>query len=272
MNQGKIWIVGAGPGAADLLTIRALKTLEKADVILYDALVTPEVKDLFPKKSILINVGKRAGDGKNPVERQENIHNQMLLYYHLGYQVVRIKSGDPMVYGRGAEEIRFLLEAELEFELVPGISAAMAASNEYWIPLTERGKSSSIHFHSAVKVGGEKSELDEIIREIENDDTVVIYMGLDRLKELSVELNRKLSKETNINVVSRVSYNNSSNLSGNTRFFSSIDKSKLPDSPAVIILGNHTQVISQNKRKEDNRNSIKYRLKNLITQPLLNMF
>ena len=154
MKQGKIWIVGAGPGAADLLTIKALRSIENADVILSDALITDEVRSLFPKKAIILDVGKRSGDGINPVTRQELIHDQMLMYYLLGYQVVRLKSGDPMVYGRGVEEIRFLMESDIDFELVPGISAGMAAANEYWIPLTERGKSSGIHFHSAVKVGG----------------------------------------------------------------------------------------------------------------------
>ncbi|MPQ46090.1 uroporphyrinogen-III C-methyltransferase [Marinifilum sp. N1E240] len=270
MKQGKIWIVGAGPGAADLLTIKALRSIENADVILSDALITDEVRSLFPKKAIVLDAGKRSGDGKNPVTRQEQIHDQMLMYYLLGYQVVRLKSGDPMVYGRGVEEIRFLMESEIDFELIPGISAGMAAANEYWIPLTERGKSSGIHFHSAVKVGGKKSGLNQIIKEIENNDTVVIYMGLERLNEMASELNQKLSKETHINVVSKVSYQDSAVLSGNTSFFSRIEKSELPASPAVIILGNHTQI--PGKITDRNTNSISQRFKSLIKQPFLNLF
>ena len=272
MKKGKIWIVGAGPGAADLLTIKALRSIQNADVILYDALITDEVREMFPEKAILINVGKRSGDGKNPVSRQEYIHDQLLMYYLLGSQVVRLKSGDPMVYGRGVEEIRYLLETGLDFELIPGISAAMAASNEFWIPLTERGKSSGIHFHSAVKVGGEKSTLNGIIKEIENNDTVVIYMGLEQLNAMAQELNQKLSKETNINVVSKVSYQASDVLSGNTRFFSKIKKEDLPESPAVIILGNHTQIPGTQNVLAKEKYPISRKVKNFIKQPFLNLF
>ena len=272
MKNGKIWIVGAGPGAADLLTIKALQSIQNADVILYDALITNEVQALFPDKAILIDVGKRSGDGKNPVSRQEYIHNQMLMYSSLGSQVVRLKSGDPMVYGRGVEEVRFLLKTGLEFELIPGISAAMAASNEFLIPLTERAKSSGIHFHSAVKVGGKKSALNEIIREIENDDTVVIYMGLEHLKGMADELHKKLSKETNINVISKVSYKDSVAISGNTKFFSKIKTNELPPSPAVIVLGNHTQIPGTTKQSEKEKSSLSTRIKNFIKQPFLNLF
>ncbi|BAX79184.1 uroporphyrinogen-III C-methyltransferase [Labilibaculum antarcticum] len=272
MKNGKIWIVGAGPGAADLLTIKALRSIQNADVILYDALITDEVRALFPNKAILIDVGKRSGDGKNPVTRQEYIHDQMLMYYLLGSEVVRLKSGDPMVYGRGVEEIRFLLETGLEFELIPGISAAMAASNEFWIPLTERGKSSGIHFHSAVKVGGKKSALNEIIREIENDDTVVIYMGLEHLKGMADELHRRLSKETNINVISKVSYKDSDVISGNTKFFSKIKNHELPASPAVIVLGNHTQIPRKSESSEKGKVAISTRIKSFARQAFLNLF
>jgi len=272
MKNGKIWIVGAGPGDVDLLTVKALRSIQNAEVILYDALITKEVQALFPDNAILIDVGKRSGDGKNPVSRQEHIHNQMLMYYLLGSQVVRLKSGDPMVYGRGVEEIRFLLETGLDFELIPGISAAMAAANEFWIPLTERGKSSGIHFHSAVKVGGKKSALNEIIREIENDDTVVIYMGLEHLKDMADELHQKLSKETNINVISKVSYKDSDVISGNTKFFSKIKNSELPASPAVIVLGNHTQIPEKAEQRENGKIAISTRIKSFIKQPFLNLF
>ncbi|RUT73454.1 uroporphyrinogen-III C-methyltransferase [Ancylomarina longa] len=270
MQKGKIWIVGAGPGGADLLTIKALKTIQQADVILSDALITDEIRSLFPENSIVIDVGKRAGDGKNPMRRQEYINDQMLMYYLLGSQVVRLKSGDPMIYGRGVEEIRFLLASGLNFELIPDISAGIAAANEFWIPLTERGKASGIHFHSAIKMGGSKNNLHEIIREIEKGDTVVIYMGLEKLKEVSSELKQRLSKETNINVVSKVSYKKSKVLSGNTKFFSRIETVDLPDSPAVIIIGNHTK-IPENKMLENKiAATFSHRLKSLVRQPFLN--
>lgn len=272
MKKGKIWIVGAGPGSVDLLTVKAHRTIQNADVILYDALITDEVRALFPEKAVLINVGKRSGDGTDPVSRQEYIHGQMLMYYLLGSQIVRLKSGDPMVYGRGVEEIRYLLEIGLDFELIPGISAAMAASNEFWIPLTERAKSSGIHFHSAVKVGGKKSGLATIIKEIENDDTVVIYMGLEQLGDMATELNKKLSKETNINVVSKVSYKDSNVISGNTRFFSKINKDELPASPAVIILGNHTQIPGKQTLSSERKYPISKKIKSFIRQPFLNLF
>lgn len=272
MKNGKIWIVGAGPGAADLLTIKALRCIQNADVILSDALISDEIRTLFPKRALVIDVGKRSGDGKNPVARQQFIHNQMLFYSLLGNHVVRLKSGDPMVYGRGVEEIRFLLETGLEFELIPGISAGMAAASEFSIPLTERGKARGIHFHSAVKLGGAKSELDEIIREVESDDTVVIYMGLEHLPEMATELNAKLSRDTNINVVSRVSYKNSEVLSGNTKFFSDLNVNNLPPAPAVIILGNHTQIPQPKQNESVQRKPIAQNIRKLIKQPFLNLF
>jgi uroporphyrin-III C-methyltransferase len=148
----------------------------------------------------------------------------------------------------------------------------MAASSEFWIPLTERGKSSGIHFHSAVKVGGEKSALNEIIREIENDDTVVIYMGLEHLKDMADELHRRLSKETNINVISKVSYKDSDVISGNTKVFSKIKNHELPASPAVIVLGNHTQIPGRPEQGEKGKVTISTRIKNFTRQTFLNLF
>jgi len=272
MKKGKIWIVGAGPGSSDLLTIKALNRIQNADVLLTDALVSEEVRSLFPQEAIVVEVGKRSGDGRNPVLRQDYIHDQMLMYYLLGYQVVRLKSGDPMVYGRGVEEIRYLLESGLDFELIPGISAGMAAANEFWIPLTERGKASGIHFHSAVKVGGKKSELDQIIKEIENNDSVVIYMGLEHLRDMALELNKRLSTDTNINVISKVSYKESKVLSGNTKFFAKISEDDLPESPAVIILGNHTKIPRAENAHVQEKTPISRKIKNLLKQPFLNLF
>lgn len=272
MKKGKIWIVGAGPGAADLLTIKALRSIQNADVILYDALLSDEVRELFPKKTIAIDVGKRSGDGKNPIARQDNIHEQLLAYSLLGYQVVRLKCGDPMVYGRGAEEVSYLLQSGLDFEMIPGISAGIAAASEFLIPLTERGKSSAIHFHSAIKLGGKKSGLNNIIREIENDDTVVIYMGLEQLKPIAKELNSKLSKETNINVLSKISYPNAKQLSGNTQFFSKIKDDELPESPALIVLGNHSTSLNQQVTFNKKKKPVSQKIKQLFQKSYLNIW
>ncbi len=130
-------LVGAGPGAPDLLTLRALRALERADVILYDALLEPTFQSRFPADAQAIPVGKRCGSGTP----QAQIHELLLRHAQPGRRVVRLKGGDPLLYGRGGEEAQVLEAFGIPFEIIPGVSALQGAAAASGIPLTHRGVS-----------------------------------------------------------------------------------------------------------------------------------
>ncbi len=136
---GRVWLVGAGPGSPDLLTIRAARVLARADLLLYDALVAPEALDLAPHAQRFC-VGKRGG---RPSMDQETIHRLMIRGARRGKNVVRLKGGDPFVLGRGGEEALALAAAGIPCEVVPGVSSALAAPALAGIPVTHRGLSSA---------------------------------------------------------------------------------------------------------------------------------
>lgn len=139
--QGKVHIVGAGPGAVDLLTVRAMSTIRSADVVLHDDLVSGEIVALAPKSAQIINVGKRCG---NRAMTQEKINALMIWHARNGSTVVRLKSGDPAIFGRLGEEIDALRRADVPFEVTPGITAASAAASAAGISLTDRRAASTL--------------------------------------------------------------------------------------------------------------------------------
>lgn len=152
---GKIHLVGAGPGAADLLTLRAASLLGKADVVLHDDLVPADVLELCPASAQIINVGKRCGSKSHS---QEQI-NALMIWHARETEaqiIVRLKSGDPAVFGRLGEEIDALRRAGIEFEVVPGVTAASAAVASAGITLTDRNAASSLMFVTAHNIRGEK--------------------------------------------------------------------------------------------------------------------
>ena len=139
--KGKVYLVGAGPGDPELLTLKALRLLRQADAVLHDDLVSPQVLTLVPRKAQLHDVGKRAGRKST---HQEAIHFLMIELARQGLQVVRLKGGDPLVFGRAGEEMQALRTAGIEFEVVPGVTSAFAAAASVEIPLTLRQTASSL--------------------------------------------------------------------------------------------------------------------------------
>ena len=139
---GKVWLVGAGPGDRGLFTLKGLEVLQNADVVVYDALVGDEVMALIPEQAEKINVGKRSGNHRMP---QEQINRTLLDQALAGKKVVRLKGGDPFVFGRGGEELELLAANEIPYEVVPGVTSAFAVPAYNGIPVTHRDFTSSVH-------------------------------------------------------------------------------------------------------------------------------
>lgn len=165
---GKVYLIGAGPGAQDLITLRGARLLAAADVVLHDALVTPEMLALCPQAEI-IAVGKRSGQRSTA---QQFINKQLVDHARKHALVVRLKGGDPMLFGRADEELRALEEAGIEVEVVPGITTALAAAAATRQPLTKRGVARSVAFFTSSTA----PEHDNLVT-APNADTLVQYMG-----------------------------------------------------------------------------------------------
>uniref|UniRef100_UPI003216D71F uroporphyrinogen-III C-methyltransferase n=1 Tax=uncultured Draconibacterium sp. TaxID=1573823 RepID=UPI003216D71F len=233
---GKVYIVGAGPGPADLLTVKAHNCINRADVILYDALISRDVRKLFPENAKLIFVGKRAGDGIDVTERQNSIHLKMLKYAQQGNVVVRVKSGDPMIFSRGAEETSFLFDNNIPFEVVPGISAFNAASAEFGIPLTDRRGSNSLHLLSGRDVSGKLLSVKQLISIIENRGTAVVYMGTKVLEEIYERLNSIQCETIQTTIVSRSGRSDSEQFKGSLSEMVQLNRRNPIKTPALIYL------------------------------------
>jgi uroporphyrin-III C-methyltransferase len=168
-EQGKVYLVGTGPGDPDLLTVKAVRLIQSADVILHDDLVTPEILALANPGAVVVNVGKRCGT-KNIT--QEEINALMIEHASPGRNVVRLKSGDPLIFGRAAEEMAALKEAGIPFEVVPGITAAFAAAAAIPCSLTDRSAASNVIFSTGHHA---QSHNESSIPSLE-DATRVVYM------------------------------------------------------------------------------------------------
>ena len=174
--RGKVWLVGAGPGDPELLTMKAHRLLSRARIVAYDELVSKEILAVAPRDAELIPVGRRAAGCRH---HEARIHPLVVVRALEGREVVRLKGGDPMVFGRGGEEAEELAAARISFEIVPGISAALAAAADSRIPLTHREVSSSVTFATAHAAGEEPSPE---LRALPLSGTLVLYMGLGRLE------------------------------------------------------------------------------------------
>lgn len=167
-TPGRVWLVGAGPGAADLLTVRAARLLATADVVLHDALVTPQILTLCPQ-ALLISVGKRSGQRSTA---QALINQQIIECAYRFDHVIRLKGGDPMLFGRADEELVALEAAQVPYEIVPGITTAFAAAASIRQPLTKRGVARNVAFFTSTTAPGEPDQA-----ALPGCDTLVQYMG-----------------------------------------------------------------------------------------------
>ena len=182
MTQGTVYLVGAGPGAPDLLTLRAARLLERADIVFYDALVHPDSLALA-QRAERVAVGKRCGRHSTA---QRFINKRLVDAARKHHTVVRLKGGDPMLFGRAQEELAALHAAGIEVEVVPGVTAALAASADLRISLTQRGLARSVTFLTPRVGAGEKSN--EWARAAASADTAVIYMGAGEAEKIATTL------------------------------------------------------------------------------------
>jgi uroporphyrin-III C-methyltransferase len=199
--SGKVHLVGAGPGDPDLLTVKAIRAIGNADLVLYDDLVADEILSLIPSSARAVSVGKRAG---RPLVTQPEIHRQMIEAAREGQEVVRLKGGDPLVFGRAGEEIEALRTAGIDFEIVPGVTAALAAAASAGIPLTDRRFTSKLVFLSAHRAG--EWSLDDWRSAAEGEATIAVYMPGEHYLDLAAELLAGgLSEDTPVLIVENAS-------------------------------------------------------------------
>ncbi len=177
--HSKITLVGAGPGDAELISLKGLKALAKANVILYDALVNEELLEYAPKDALKVYVGKRAN---LHAYSQQQINEMLVAYARSHGHVVRLKGGDPFVFGRGGEELDYAAEHDIPTSVIPGISSSVALAGLQGIPLTYRGISESFWVITGATTAGKVS--DDIYTAAKTDATVVILMGLNKLDEI----------------------------------------------------------------------------------------
>lgn len=179
-KQPRITLVGAGPGDADLITIKAIKALKAADVVLYDALVNEDLLEFAPETAIKVYVGKRSGD---QTHSQASI-NQLMVDYAGNYgHVVRLKGGDPFVFGRGFEELEYAAKHNIPAQIVPGISSSIGVPGLQNIPVTHRGLSESFWVVTGTTASGKISA--DLIDAAKSRATVVVLMGIHKLAEIT---------------------------------------------------------------------------------------
>ncbi|MBD2810263.1 uroporphyrinogen-III C-methyltransferase [Xenorhabdus sp. Vera] len=183
MNKGKVWLVGAGPGEAGLITVKGLNCIHSAEVIVHDRLVNPELIAQAPEQCEIINVGKEHDFHPIP---QEEINQILVRYARAGKQVVRLKGGDPYVFGRGGEEVEVLAQNCIQFEIIPGISSSIGGLAYAGIPVTHRDYASGFHIVTGHTSQGNEQQNWNVLAQLEG--TLVILMGMSRLAEICQQL------------------------------------------------------------------------------------
>lgn len=236
LKAGEVALVGAGPGDPELLTLKALNYLQQADVVLYDYLVSEEIMALVPSETILVCVGKRAGHHSVPQEKT----NQLLVdFAKQGHKVVRIKGGDPFVFGRGGEELEVLADAGINFQVVPGITAAAGATAYAGIPLTHRDYAQSAMFITGhLKAESDQMDWSTLAR---GQQTLVIYMGLMKSNYIQEQLIKHgRDPHTSIAIIERGTQLSQKVFKGQLAELA--DLAKQAEAPALIVIGEVVQL------------------------------
>ena len=232
-DKGVVYLVGAGSGDPELLTLKALRVMQRADVVLYDSLVSEDILDMCAVTAEKIFVGKRRANHALP---QEGINELLVKHALANKTVVRLKGGDPFIFGRGGEEIQEVVRHGICFESIPGITAASAAANRAGIPLTHRDHAQSVQFVTACKkLGAPNDDYSELL---DSTQTVVFYMGLHRLAEMTRGLMAAgRDRETPFAIISHASLPTQQVLIGTLEDIAEQQASANLPTPALLIMG-----------------------------------
>ena len=244
MNSSKVFICGAGPGDPGLISVKGYRLLTKCDVVLYDRLVSKKLVDKIPSTIKKIYVGRESG--KSTSAHQSRTNKLMITYARKGKSVLRLKGGDPLVFGRGGEEAEYLRKHNVQFEIIPGISSAIAAPAYAGIPLTHRNYSSSVAFITGHK-NERKNHLDVNLKAVASAvDTIVVLMGVERIKEIIQGLRAGgLNGSTRVAIVEKGTMKDQRVIVGNLNtILKKVARYKV-NSPAVIVVG---RVVSLSER------------------------
>lgn len=232
-KKGVVYLVGAGSGDPELLTLKALKVMQRADVVLYDSLVSEDILDMCACTAEKIFVGKRRANHALP---QEDINELLVKHALANKTVVRLKGGDPFIFGRGGEEIQEVVRHGICFESIPGITAASAAASRAGIPLTHRDHAQSVQFVTACKkLGAANEDYSELL---DSTQTVVFYMGLHRLDEMTKGLIAAgRDSETPFAIISHASLPTQQVLIGTLKNIAEQQAFANLPTPALLIMG-----------------------------------
>lgn len=232
MIQSKLTLVGAGPGDKDLITFKGIKALQRAKVVLYDALVNKEILDYTNPKAIKVFVGKRGGQKSFA---QEKI-NQLIVSYALVYsEVVRLKGGDPFIFGRGYEEIAFAEKNGLATEVIPGISSSTGLTAINNISLTQRGIADGFWVLTASKIGNQFNE--DITLAAQSNSTIVILMGVRKLRQIAKVYKGYGHFDLPVMIIQNGSLDNEKVVKGSIANIVEVAEVNDVSSPAIIVIG-----------------------------------
>ena len=244
-TKAKITLVGAGPGAIDLITLKGVQVLQNAKVVLYDALVNKELLN-YAKDAVLVPVGKRGG---KPSASQSRI-NQLLLSYALIYgDVVRLKGGDPFIFGRGLEEVEFARRNGVETEVVPGISSSTGLTATKGISLTQRGIANGFWVLTATKQKGKWNE--DLSLAAQSNSTIVVLMGVGKLPQIVREFKTAGKSTLPVMIIQNGSLPNEKVVRGTVSSIQQLAKENEIAAPAIIVLGETLRNQSNNQLKSE---------------------
>ncbi len=238
LQQGEVYLVGAGPGDPDLLTFRALRLMQQADIVVYDRLVSQEIMDLVRKDAETIYAGKERAQHTLP---QETINELLVRLAKGGKRVLRLKGGDPFMFGRGGEEIATLIDEQIPFQVVPGISAASGCAAYAGIPLTHREFSQAAIFATGHLKDGTVNLNWEMLAH--KNQTIVFYMGLQGLNEICINLKKHgLDSNTPAALIMQGTTANQKVIIGNLDSLPALVKQRNVKPPTLVIVGDVVQL------------------------------
>ena len=233
---GMVYLVGAGPGDHKLLTLRAVELIKSADVVLYDRLVSKKIISMIPKKTQKLYVGREVGDD---YKHQDDTNLQMVKFAKSNKNVVRLKGGDPFIFGRGGEEAEYLKKFKVRFEIIPGITSGIGSAVYSGIPLTHRKYSSSVVFVTGHEDPGKTKNPVQWKKLAKSVETIVIMMGLSRIGIISKQLiSGGLSKTTPVAIIRKGTNDDQKILIGNLSNIAQKIKHHNITPPSIIIIGN----------------------------------